>query len=79
MAQTEENGTPVAKTRDRKVLLWMLRIIPALLLLGFILLNTHPVEIRFLLWKVQTSLIWAMVTTAGLGFVIGYFAHRVRK
>ncbi len=86
MAQAEENGTPVdrkavdRKAVDRKALLvWALRIVPALLLLGFILLNRHAVSINFLLWQVHTSLIWAMITTAGLGFVIGYFTHRARK
>ena len=80
MAGETESGTPAVKAApNRAALLWAMRIVPALLLLGFILLNRDTVAIRFLLWEVRTSLIWALVTSAVLGFVLGYFARRMRK
>jgi uncharacterized integral membrane protein len=70
----------IAKAAERKWLLLALRAAPGILLLTFMLINRQPVQVKFLLWEVHTSLIWALMTAAGLGGALGYFlAHRLRK
>lgn len=77
---TESPATPLPQKQEhRKWLLWALRAVPGVLLLVFILMNRDPVRVKFLLWEVHTSLIWALVTAAGLGFALGFFAHRFNK
>ena len=55
----------------RTVLQVVLRLVPAALLLAFILQNRAEVTIQFLVATVYTSLIWALLVAAGLGFVLG--------
>jgi uncharacterized integral membrane protein len=50
--------------------------LPAVLLAVFILLNQQAVRINFLLWQVNTSLVWALMASSGLGFLIGYLVRR---
>lgn len=61
------------------VLQFALRLVPAALLLAFIVRNRTEITIDFLFGTVYTSLIWALLIAAGLGFVLGVLVRRERR
>ena len=63
----------------RTVIHVLLRLVPAALLLAFILQNRAEVTIQFLVATVYTSLIWALLIAAGLGFVLGFLMRDRRS
>jgi uncharacterized integral membrane protein len=80
MQASEPTQTPARTApNQRAALQWALRLIPAALLLGFILINRQTVTVNFLLWQVQTSLIWALVVAAGLGLALGWLLRHTRR
>jgi uncharacterized integral membrane protein len=80
MTENVSAGSAAGKSAaNRKWILLALRLVPALLLLTFILINTQSVQIKFLLWDVHTSLIWALTVAAVLGFAMGYFARGFKR
>jgi len=80
MTPEPKEGAQAAPQRNHKAILqWALRLVPAALLLTFILVNRQEVEVNFVLWQVRTSLIWALVVCAGLGAAVGWFARHFRR
>ncbi|MGA0122606.1 MAG: lipopolysaccharide assembly protein LapA domain-containing protein [Gaiellales bacterium] len=61
-----------AKTGDRRpyVLLAILAVV-LIYLLAFALLNTRVVEVSFVAFSTETSLIWLMLASVAIGLILG--------
>jgi uncharacterized integral membrane protein len=62
---------------------WTARLIAfavvAMLLVGFVAQNFVTVEVRLLLWRVESRLAWALLLAGALGFILGLLAPRLRR
>ena len=80
MQQTRESvREPERRAVWREVLGYLVRLVPAALLLAFILQNRAEVTIQFLFTTVYTSVFWAILVSAVLGFILGVLAFRHRR
>jgi uncharacterized integral membrane protein len=53
--------------------------ITAAVLLIFVLENREVVRVKFLFWTVETLLVWALLTAAVLGFLLGILRIRITR
>jgi uncharacterized integral membrane protein len=51
----------------------------AIILTLFIAENRAEVSVRFLIWTVQTSLVWALLLAAVLGYLLGIFRISITR
>ena len=51
----------------------------AVLLIIFVVLNAATVEVDFLIGSVRTRLVWALLLSAALGFILGLLLPRLRR
>lgn len=58
--------------------LWVIGILAALMVVLFIQ-NSQEVNFDFLFLDIQASLFFALLTTAGLGFGLGWLIARLRR
>lgn len=47
-------------------------IVLLVLLVIFAIQNTHPVEVKFLLWKISTSAVLSILVSFFIGFLMGW-------
>jgi uncharacterized integral membrane protein len=79
--QQEERPSSLQETRifGRTLAQLAVQLTALALLLVLVFQNTNRVEIDFIFWTINTRLIWALLASAGLGFLIGVFRLRYRR
>lgn len=68
---TEPTPQPKPKGDRRPYVLLVVFAIVLVYLLAFALLNTRVVEVSFVAFSTEASLIWLMLASVGLGIVLG--------
>jgi uncharacterized integral membrane protein len=71
---------PTGKSK-RELSSGMLAAIIAILIysIPFVLLNTHHIEVNFVLFSAHVSVIFALLLMVALGFILGFVVSRMRE
>ena len=74
--EPERSLAEVTKARRRRTFKAVAALVVFIVLVLFIVANSQPVEVNFLVGTFHPRLIWVMVTCAVLGGVLGYLLGR---
>jgi uncharacterized integral membrane protein len=80
--QFDDKSPPVTTSKAKRDLgsAWIAAIIAALIYgIPFVLLNTHDININFVIFSADVSLIFALLIMVALGFVLGFVVSHLRE
>jgi uncharacterized integral membrane protein len=70
---------PVRRRRDTRTIQAVIAAIALIYAILFIVLNAHRVKVSFVFFSTQTSLIFALLLSLAVGFVLGSVGPRLYR